>query len=258
MESYSSFAQVYDEFMDETPYQQWAERLRTVLGQKEINSGLVAELGCGTGNITGYLSANGYDMIGIDNSPEMLEIANQKKSQQQQDILYLLQDMQEFELYGTVRAIISVCDSINYIVEPDDLLTVFRLVNNYLDPGGLFVFDFNTSYKYRHILGQQTIAENREKGSFIWQNYYDDKERINEYDLTLFIKRDENKQQASYLKYEETHFQRAYTLAEIIVLLENAGLQLLATYDGYEEQPSHEKSERVLVVAQEVMKCGDK
>ena len=99
--------------------------------------------------------------------------------------------MREFELYGTVRAAVSVCDSVNYITEPDDLREVFRLVNNYLDPGGVFIFDFNTDYKYREVLGEQTIAEDRGECSFIWDNYYYEEERINEYDLTLFI-RDED------------------------------------------------------------------
>ncbi len=102
------------------------------------------------------------------------------------DILYLLQDMREFELYGTVRAVISICDSMNYILEEEDLLQVFRLVNNYLDPGGYFIFDLNTIYKYEQIR-ESTIAENLEEASFIWDNFYDAKTQINEYELAIFI-----------------------------------------------------------------------
>ena len=129
-----------------------------------------------------------------------------------------LQDMREFELYGTVRAVVSACDSVNYITDDEDLTEVFRLVNNYLDPEGLFVFDFNTEYKYREILGEQTIAEDREECSFIWDNYYDEDERINEYELTLFV-RDEEQPQL-YRKYQEEHFQRAYTLEQIRHMLD--------------------------------------
>ena len=131
--------------------------------------------------------------------------------------------MREFELYGTVRAVISACDSVNYITDDEDLTEVFRLVNNYLDPEGLFVFDFNTEYKYREILGEQTIAEDREECSFIWDNYYDEDERINEYELTLFV-RDEEQPQL-YRKYQEEHFQRAYTLEQIRHMLTEAGLE---------------------------------
>ena len=120
-------------------------------------------MGCGTGAMTRYLDAHGYDMTGIDVSEEMLTIAKEKSSP---DILYLLQDMREFELYGTMRAAVSICDSMNYILEEDDLLQVFSLVNNYLDPGGIFIFDLNTVYKYQEILGEQTIAEDREECSF--------------------------------------------------------------------------------------------
>ena len=158
MEAYTSFARVYDTFMDNVPYKEWADYLEKVLKEYGIDDGLVLDLGCGTGSMTEMLAASGYDMIGVDNAEEMLEIAMEKKVESGHDILYLLQDMREFELYGTVRAVISACDSVNYVTDDEDLTEVFRLVNNYLDPEGLFVFDFNTEYKYREILGEQTNA----------------------------------------------------------------------------------------------------
>lgn len=97
-------------------------------------------------------------MIGVDASEEMLELAYEKRAESGHDILYLLQDMREFELYGTVRAIVSVCDSLNYITEEEELLHVFRLVRNYLDPDGVFLFDMNTIYKYSEMLGETTIC----------------------------------------------------------------------------------------------------
>ena len=191
MEAYTGFAEVYDTFMDNVPYEEWGAYLCGLLEEYGIRDGIVADLGCGTGTMTEYLAEKGYDMIGIDASEEMLEIAQEKKEKSGYEILYLLQDMREFELYGTVRAIISVCDSINYITEPGDLRQVFHWADNYLDPDGVFIFDFNTEYKYREVLGDQTIAENRETCSFIWDNYYYEEERINEYELSLFIR--ENK-----------------------------------------------------------------
>ena len=187
MDAYTSFARVYDTFMDNVPYQEWADYLQELLVEYGIEDGLVLDLGCGTGSMAEELAKRGYDMIGVDNAADMLEIAMEKRMESGYDILYLLQDMREFELYGTVRGIISVCDSVNYITEPEDLRDVFDLVNNYLDPKGIFIFDFNTEYKYREILGEQTIAEDREQSSFIWENYYDEEEKINEYILTLYI-----------------------------------------------------------------------
>ena len=249
MASYESFAKVYDELMDNVPYDTWTEHLIRDLKEYDITDGLICELGCGTGNVTTRLSKAGYDMIGIDNSEEMLAEAMEKRMESGQDILYLQQDMQEFELYGTVRAIVSVCDSLNYITEREELLQVFRLVNNYLDPEGLFVFDFNTEYKYREILGEQTIAEDREECSFIWDNYYDKDERINEYELTLFV-RDEEQPQL-YRKYQEEHFQRAYTLEQIRHMLTEAGLEYVTAYDDYTKESPHDRSERICVVARE-------
>lgn len=190
-------------------------------------------------------------MIGIDASEEMLEIAQEKKEKSGYEILYLLQDMREFELYGTVRAIISVCDSINYITEPGDLRQVFHWADNYLDPDGVFIFDFNTEYKYREVLGDQTIAENRETCSFIWDNYYYEEERINEYELSLFIREEEQGRDGyeMYRRYQETHYQRAYTLEEMQELLEAAGMRFLAAYDAFTKERPTDTSERIYVIA---------
>ena len=184
MDAYTSFARVYDTFMDNVPYKEWADYIAALLSEYGITDGLVLDLGCGTGSMTELLAEKGYDMIGVDNSEDMLEIAMEKRIESGHDILYLLQNMQEFELYGTVRAIVSVCDCVNYVTEKNELQEVFRLVNNYLDPQGIFIFDFNTEYKYREVLGNQVIAEDRDECSFIWEHYYNHTSMINEYELT--------------------------------------------------------------------------
>lgn len=244
MEAYTSFAQVYDLFMDNVPYEQWSERIKEVLNEYGIDSGLLLDLGCGTGKLTRLMEQKGYDMIGVDNSFEMLDIAREYANE---NILYLMQDMREFELYGTVRAIYSACDCVNYILEEEELLEVFSLVNNYLDPKGIFIFDMNTIYKYRELLAENTFAETREEGSFIWENFYDDEDEINEYDLTLYIK-EENER---FMRFQETHYQRNYSLEKIKELLQKAGLEFVAAYDDYSHEPVHEESERIVIVARE-------
>lgn len=251
MEAYTSFAEVYDTFMDNVPYEEWADYLEEQLKEYGVQDGLVLELGCGTGSMTELLAEKGYDMIGVDNSEDMLEIAMEKRIESGHDILYLQQDMQEFELYGTVKAVVSVCDSVNYITEKTELEEVFRLVNNYLDPQGIFIFDFNTEYKYREILGNQVIAEDRDECSFIWENYYDRASMINEYELTLFVQEDE--EESLYRKYQESHYQKAYTLREIRTLIENSGLKFVAAYDAYTKKAPMNNSERITVIARE---CG--
>lgn len=247
MEAYGKFAQVYDLFMDNVDYEGWADCLEKHLKEEGIEDGLVLELGCGTGTMTGLLARRGYDMIGVDNSEEMLAEAMEKKVEDGLDILYLLQDMQEFELYGTVRAAVSVCDSLNYITEKEELLQVFRLVNNYLDPGGIFLFDMNTVHKYRDILGDDTIAENRNEGSFIWENSYDPDTGLNIYELAVFLPREDG----LYEKCEELHCQRAYEQAEIEALIREAGMEIVGVYDAYTDKPASPDSERLLFIARE-------
>ena len=247
MSAYEKFAQVYDLFMDNIDYEGWAEYVTDRLREYEITDGLVRELGCGTGTMTGLLAGKGYDMIGVDNSEEMLAEAMEKRVESGQDILYLLQDMQEFELYGTVRAVVSVCDSLNYITDRDELRHVFELVNNYLDPEGIFLFDMNTVHKYRDLLGDTTIAENRDEGSFIWDNSYDEEEGLNYYELAVFLPREDG----LYEKSEEVHCQKAYPQEEIETLIKEAGMELLAVYDAYTLNPATEDSERLFFVARE-------
>ena len=277
MEAYRDFAGVYDELMDSTPYEEWAARLdrlikkygvsmanrdgrisltdrESVPGQEnallESEKNLVLDLGCGTGILTEMMYAKGYDLIGVDVSEAMLDRAMRRKEETGSDILYLLQDMRELDLFSTVGTVYSVCDSVNYILEEEGLERVFSLVHNYLFPGGVFVFDFNTEYKYREVIGETVIAENREDCSFIWENYYDEEEQINEYDLTFFVK----EQNGMFRKFTETHFQKGYTPEKIGELLQKSGMRVLEMTDADTDGPVTKVSERVCVVASKTEK----
>ena len=252
MEASGEFAKVYDMFMDNVDYEAWCAYLTERLTEYGISGGLVLELGCGTGTMTEMLAQAGYDMIGVDNSEEMLVQAMEKRVKSGHDILYLLQDMQEFELYGTVRAIISVCDCMNYLTEEEDFFQVLKLANNYLDPGGIFIFDVNTVYKYQEVIGDRTIAENREDGSFIWENSFDPETGINVYELTLFLKREDG----LYEKEEEVHCQRAYSSEKIKEMIERSGMELLGVYDAYTLDAPRSDSERLTFIAKEKGKTG--
>lgn len=310
-ESYGIFARVYDELMDNVPYEEWAAFIISVLeeygihptkaqenpadekesriGQGQgsgrnnpegrvqdelaknlaIERNTVLDLGCGTGTLAELISGAGFEMIGVDNSEEMLGIAMEKKARSGSGILYLLQDMREFELYGTVGAVYSICDSLNYILEDADLVRVFSLVNNYLYPGGIFVFDFNTVHKYENMIGDAVIAENRENCSFIWENWYHKEEQINEYDLTIFIregtdgkkKPEKNPDRVEcpdmagegvpYRCFRETHYQRGYTLPQMKGFLEQAGLSVIRAMDADTYGEVQENSGRIYMIARE-------
>ncbi len=282
MEAYTGFASVYDIFMDDVPYGEWADLLASLIEKYGISkpvrspqaapSGicgaegyetnsvalrsledalrserdLVLDLGCGTGTLTELLYQKGYDMIGVDSSGEMLQVALEKKERSGSEILYLCQDMRELDLYCTVGTVVSVCDSVNYLLEDEDVEEAFGQVGNYLYPGGLFIFDFNTVYKYETVIGDATIAENREDCSFIWENYYHSEEKINEYDLTIFAKEGKS---GLFRRFVETHFQRGYTLAEMLGFVERAGLEVVLAQDAEKHGKPDSDSERIYVVA---------
>lgn len=270
MEAYMDFAGVYDIFMDNTPYDEWADFLAELIGKYGVSKpvrervkaenekdalldsekNLVLDLGCGTGTLTELLYQKGYDMIGVDNSEEMLGIALEKRESSGSEILYLCQDMRELDLYSTVGTVVCVCDSINYLLEDDEMENTFALVNNYLYPGGLFIFDFNTVYKYEQIIGDATIAENRDECSFIWENYYHAEEKLNEYDLTIFVREKEG----LFRRFTETHFQRGYTLDEMKRFVDRAGMEAVLFLDADTHKTPTEKSERIYVVARECQK----
>ena len=142
---------------------------------------------------------------------------------------------------------ISRCDSMNYLCTSEDLREGFRLVNNYLDPGGIFLFDMNTVYKYEHLLADNIFAETREEGSFIWENHYDRETRENIYDMTFYLRETE----ALFRRSEETHIQHAYTLEEVRHEAEAAGLVFLEAMDAETEGPLIEESERMLILLRE-------
>ena len=247
MSAYENFSKVYDKYMSDTPYDEWIEYIRQIWDKYSLSPKLIAELGCGTGNVTQRLSDMGYDVIGIDRSGEMLAKAREK-SGGGKEILYLQQDMTDFELYGTVDCILSLCDSINYITEEEDLLSVFKLVNNYLDPKGLFIFDLNTIYKFKNILGQNSFSQTDENSAYTWENYYDDNESINEYYTNFFIK---DEKTGFYERFEEEHYEKGYTVEKIKELLKKSGLKFEAVFDELTFSPPRENSERIFFVARE-------
>ena len=210
--------------MDNVPYEQWSAFLCRILKKYGIEDGPVLDLGCGTGKLTRLMAKAGYDMTGVDSSAEMLQIALSQTGEE--EILYLLQEMQELDLDGCVRAVYSACDCINYVLDEEELQEAFARVYEHLETGGVFLFDMNTDYKYTQLLGENTFAESRE------------------YDLTLFIP----EQDGLYRRFSETHYQRDYDLQQIKIMLEKAGFVCEAIYDDYSEETVHAESERAVFI----------
>lgn len=253
MEAYAVFSAIYDEFMDNIPYEKWGDYITDILKSHGISGGLVCDLGCGTGRMTRYMADKGYDMIGVDISEEMLLCAREQEESAGR-ILYLNQDMCELELYGTVGAVISVCDSMNYILDADDFCTVLRKVNNYLEKDGLFIFDVKTPYFYSNVLADSVQVDNREDATLIWENDYDAETGINAYELTMFLADCDTPD--IYEKYTEYHEQRAYGIDEIKEMIKDSGMELVGVYDECTFNEPGEHSERVYFVVRETYQEG--
>lgn len=242
---YNRFAYVYDSLIRDVDYKKWVDYYIKIFdryGLTEPSLGL--DLGCGTGNITTELAKRGIEMTGVDISEDMLMVAREKS--EGQDILYLNQDMCEFELYGTVDFAVSSLDCINYITDKRDLLKVMKLVNNYLNPGGLFIFDINTRYKLENVIGENTFVLENDEAFCTWQNEYDKKRNISDFFLTFFAKDGDN-----YVRFDEEHSERAYDINEIKEIIEKSGMKLLKVYDDLSFKNPVKNSERVFFVVQE-------
>lgn len=248
---YRGFAEIYDRLTHDICYEKWADYLESAFLKFGKKPRLVLELACGTGSLTVELAKRGYDMIGLDLSCDMLSKAMEKSLRHGLDILFINQDMRDFELYGTVDAVICMLDSINYITEMSDLERVFRQVRLYLNPGGLFIFDVNSEYKLSKVLAGNTFYEIDDDVAWIWNNTYDPSSRLCTFDLTFFRKTRGD----LYERFDETHKERAYTHEEIADALAGAGLKLLGRYGCLSFEAPSPTEERIFYVAEKEPGC---
>ena len=239
MATYGGFAAVYDAFM-RPPYDEWAEYVQAIWQKFGAKPSLVLDLACGTGNMTARFAQMGYDMIGVDCAAEMLSEAAGKNP----DILYICQDMRALELYGTVDAACCLCDGMNYLEDSGDLTQVLHLIQNYLNPGGVFVFDMNTEYYFAEVLNNGVFAESDDTAAYIWENDYDPDTRVNEYAVTFFVQ-EEN---GLFRRFEEVHHETAFSESEVRQAAKDAGLEFCAVYNGGQFAQPNETSERIYYV----------
>lgn len=251
-EAYHAISAFYDRVNADIDYCAWADYIEEHLKRYlKTPPELMLDLACGTGSMTLTLAERGYDMIGIDGSAEMLTVAMERAREAGHgEILYLMQDMREFELYGTVGAVSCCLDSINYLTEDGDLRDCFATVHNYLDPDGLFFFDVNTPYKFETVYGENAYLfdEETEDGRLIycgWQNCYDPETRLCDFDLTVFSEGADGR----YRREDESHTERCYTLEELTETLKETGFELLAVHGGIDGSAPEEDCERWYIIA---------
>ena len=242
---YQDFSFFYDRFAYDIDYHKFYQYYKKIFQKFGLAPKLVLDICCGTGTLT-TLMAQDYDMIGVDFSWEMLDVAREKDSDNR--ILYLNQSMTDFELYGTVDACYSSLDSVNYLLEHEDLITHFKLVKNYLNPNGIYIFDISTIYKFRHILGNETFTDETEDAFFVWQNHYED--RLLTMDLDIFHEQEDGR----YERISETHYERGYTISEIKSAVEKCGFRVEGVYNDLSFSSPTPKSTRIFFVIRSVEK----
>ena len=269
---YEGFASVYDHMMRGVDYDAWADRIKQLIGaygvskphparsdepadKLEQERDLVVDLACGTGNLTFALKDRGFDMMGTDRSEEMLMAAREKSLSRSDDILFLEQDMRELDLYCTAGTFVCAYDSFNYLLTDEDVRSTLDGIHNFLYPGGLFIFDFNTLHKYRDVMADTTFAVHFDaeddadpSATFLWENSFFEEGSVNESTLTFFVRNEDG----TYRRFSEIHDQRGFTADEMKEFLENSGLKLIASFDGYTEKEPGPDTERILMVVKKI------
>ncbi len=246
---YDLISKLYDKVNEDIDYSAWADFIEQIIKReyKEGTPELVLDLGCGTGRMTLELAARGYDMTGVDISPEMLDAARDsaEKKEMADKILWLCQDMTEFELYGTVDVTVSCLDCINHLASKADLEKCLALVHNYLIPDGLFIFDINGKAKFENVYSDNSYVMEEDGCVCIWQNYYNSKNGSCDFYITLF----EEGEDGSYERYDDVQRERVYTIRSIKNSLSKCGFEFIGAYDNFDFDPASDDSNRIYIVA---------
>lgn len=251
LDGYSVLAPVYDRLNDTVDYAEWADFIENSFGryspEKKIKS--VLDLGCGTGSMTIELARRGYDMTALDISDEMLAVADQRaRDEGITNILYLIGDMCAFELYGTVDAVVCCLDGINHLDRREDLLACFSLVSNYLEPGGVFLFDLNTPYRFKTTYADRDYILEEEGVMCCWRNRLSKSGDTVDFFLTVF-EEDEN---GVWHRTDGGHRERAYGLRTVRNALTSCGLEMLEVSAGYNFEKPTDTTERWYVAAKKI------
>lgn len=239
--NYLEFASIYDQLIYDVDYEKIVDFINKEKEKSEIPGRNLLELGCGTGNITSKL--NGYNIIAIDNSEEMLALAREKTAFKR-NIRYVHGNIIDLSLDKKFDLAIAVLDVFNYITDYEDLKKVFSNVYRDLNPGGLFIFDINSAYKIRDFIGNNVFTDEVGDALYIWQGSFNEETKINDYLLTFFQKSKGD----LYKRFDEVHRERAYSLEEITQGLEEVGFKDIRVYDSYDYKDISDKTLRLTFV----------
>ena len=209
MAGYGDFAYYYDMLTENVDYESRCEYICNLLAENGVSKGILLDLACGTGTMSMLLSDKGYDVIGVDASEDMLSVAQEKKMESGKDIMFLCQRMEELDLFGTINAAVCTLDSINHITDEKTVQQVFSKVSLFMEDKGIFLFDVNTPYKHREVLGDNTFIYDMDDVYCVWQNSTDKKTLLTEVSLDIFEK-DTEEEEDVYYRYSEEFSENGY------------------------------------------------
>ncbi|KIQ94754.1 Glycine/sarcosine N-methyltransferase [Anoxybacillus thermarum] len=244
--TYERFASWYDQLMSDAPYNQWCALVERAVSSYQTGKRML-DLGCGTGELALRLAEKGFDVTGVDVSEQMLAIAQMKAQERGVDLSFFQQDMRDFGPFEPFDTIVIFCDSLNYLLQEEDVVATFSRVYDQLKSGGLFLFDVHSLFKIENVFLQHgTFASNDDQVSYIWNCYPGSWPHSVEHELTFFVRLDEG----VYERVDEMHVQRTYDVDRYITWLKQAGFRLLHVWADFTEQQPTNESERIFFIAQ--------
>ncbi len=246
MAGYKDFAFFYDLLMKNADYEGRFDYIIGLLTENGIGEGILLDMACGTGTLSKMFAQKGFDVVGVDASEEMLSKAQEKKLEENFDALFLCQKMEELDLFGTIDAAVCTLDSLNHVTEKGKIIEIFRRVALFMNDGGVFVFDVNTLYKHRKVLGNNAFLFDTENVFCAWQNTLLDDGETTQIDLDIFESNEE--EEDIYVRYSEEFFERGYELDFLKKTLEQFRFEVVGIYDDMTKEPIKENSERAVFV----------
>ncbi|ACJ33196.1 class I SAM-dependent DNA methyltransferase [Anoxybacillus flavithermus] len=244
--TYERFASWYDQLMSDAPYDAWCTLVERTVASYH-NGKRLLDLGCGTGELAIRLAEKGFDVTGVDLSEQMLTIAQMKAEERGVNLSFFQQDMREFGPFEPFDTIVIFCDSLNYLLQEEDVIATFMRVHEQLRPGGLFLFDVHSLFKMEHVfLHHRTFASNDDQVSYIWNCYEGPWPHSVEHELTFFVRL----QEGMYERVDEMHVQRTYDVDQYVMWLKQAGFHVLHVWADFTEQQPTKESERIFFIAQ--------
>lgn len=244
MAGYGDFAYYYDLLTENVDYESRCNYIHSLLAENGIGKGILLDLACGTGTASFLLSQKGYDMIGVDASEEMLSVAQEKKAENGEDIIFLCQKMEELDLFGTINGAVCTLDSINHVTNEATVKEIFRRVSLFMEDKGIFIFDVNTPFKHREILGNNTFVYDMDEVYCVWQNSTDG-ELLTSISLDIFEKDEEDD---VYYKYSEQFCEKGYSLSDIENWVKEYKFDVIGIYEEMTKQPVKEDTQRAVFV----------